>query len=445
MSESVPYSIEVEEALIGAALTDAGAYADACHIVSEQMFYILRHRMVWHAVGRLLARGADCDILTVADELRALGQLEQVGGLSQLLVWASGVPTHEHAETYAHLVASAYTRRQLLAAADAIRRAALDETQAVDDALAAATTALDAVQSPDSDVEQTADTAGRAYLEALADAVARPLPRTPTGFTTLDRLLGGGFYPGQLVLVGAATGMGKTALLLNLALAAARRGQRVFFWSGEMTIRENVSRLVAALAQVDVQRVIGQTLTPDESRAVTDAVAALRALPIVFNHGALTVNQLVQRARRHALRGLDVVLVDYLGLLQVPSQRERRLQLAEASWRCKLLAKDLNLTVIAAAQLNREFVRQADKRPGLHDFKESGDLENNADVVLGLYRDEVYNEATTLANVAEILLLKQRNGPRGKVYLHFDAPRGHFKGEAQIRQVDLSIKEENRD
>lgn len=437
---AIPYSGEVEEALLGALLTNSAAYADVSDVVAEGMFFLLRHRYIWHAITRVVARGDDYDVLIVSEELRALNKLDEVGGMAYLVQLVADSPTSIHAVTYARLIESAYVRRRLLEASDTIQMLARADDKPTKDVLAEAETAFAAVRLADGGSEQNADEAGAAYMESLAAVMAgEATPGIPTGYASLDRIIGG-MKPGQHLLIGAATSMGKTALMLSVILNAAKQCKRVFLWSGEMTIEENTARLVAMLSGVGLAQVVNKTCAPEEAVKVARAVDQFRRLPITINDGPLTALQLTLRAKRAAMRGIDLVVVDYLGLVSVPSAKDRRLELSAASWMCKSLAKTLRVPVLAAAQLNREFSKQADKRPGLHDFKESGDLENNADVVLGLYRDDVYDPNSPTPNVGEVIVLKQRNGPRGTAYLYFDAERAHFKGDAadDVRHVDLS-------
>lgn len=434
----VPYSQEAEEALLGAVLTNVNAYAAASDFITPQSFFLLRHRYIWQAISRVVARGYDYDVLVIAEELRALNKLEEIGGEAYLVQLIASTPSTIHAETYARLVERAYVRRRLLEASDKIHALALADDKSTEDALREAESAFADVRLSDDSSEQSADAAGAAYLESMAAVMAgETTPGLPTGYTSLDKLIGG-LKPGQNILIGAATSMGKTALMLSIILNVAKQGKRVFLWSGEMTIEENTARLIAMLSGVGLAQVVNKACTPEEAAKVARAVEQFRRLPITINDGPLTALQLTLRAKRHAMRGLDLIVVDYLGLLSVPSAENRRLELSAASWTCKRLAKTLNVPVLAAAQLSRDFAKQADKRPGLHDFKESGDLENNADIALGLYRDDVYDPDSTTPNVGEVSILKHRNGPRGRVYLYFDAERAHFRGDADVRHVDLS-------
>lgn len=434
----IPYSQEAEEALLGAVLTNVNAYAAASDFIVPTAFFLLRHRTIWQAIGRILARGQDYDVLVVGEELRAMDKFDEVGGQAYLMYLISSAPTSVHAEVYARLVERAYIRRRLLQTSDTIRELALCENKPTEDVLKEAESAFADVRLSETGNEKDADEAGADYLESMAAVMAgQETPGIPTGFASLDKLIGG-MKPGQNILIGAATSMGKTALMLSIILNVAQTGKRVFLWSGEMTIEENVARFIAMLSGVELSRTVNKRYTPDEAVRVAAATEQFRKLPIVINDGNMTLMQLSLRAKRHAMRGLDLICVDYLGLLKVPGADNRRLELSAASWECKTLAKGLGVPVLTAAQLNRDFAKQADKRPGLHDFKESGDIENNADIALGLYRDDVYDENSSMPNVGEITVLKHRNGPRGKAYLYFDAARAHFKGDAEVRHVDLA-------
>lgn len=394
----------------------------------------------------MLARGADkYDALIISEELRVMGKLAEVGGVEYLYRLISSTPSTVNAEIYARLVESAYVRRRLLEVSDVIHTLALDEDKPTENVLQLAEDAFTKVRLFDDAGERGADEAGADYLDSMASIVTgQATPGVPTGFHGLDAIIGG-LKPGQNIVVGAATGSGKTALMLSIALNAACAGKRVFIWSGEMTIDENVSRFVSMLSGVDLQKVVNKALTPVEVARVSEAVTRFRQLPIIINDSAMTPMQLGLRVKHHAMRGLDLVIVDYLGLLSVPGAATRYAELSAASLACKRIAKQERVAVLAASQLNRDAVRRDNARPGLHDFKESGEIENNADIILGLYRDDLNNENSALPNTGEVTILKHRHGPRGKCYLHFDAARAHFKGDAVVREISLNIPNRARE
>jgi replicative DNA helicase len=442
-----PFSQEAEEAVIGAVLVDPAVWLELTFLTPDA-FFIVRHRYIWQAMARLAGRQDQIDYLTVQSELRAMGKLQDVGGPTYLLNLVNNTPTSIHAEVYGRLVFRAAARRRLLEAAANLNRLALDEHMALEDVLDGAQQTVISV------IDSTADSR---FEHQMPDVVDRMLGRIetamedpaqgwalPTGYKDLDTLLAGGLWRGDLVTVAGRPGMGKTAMLLGIAMNTARVGVRVGITSLEMNADSLVLRMAAMETGINLQKLRMGNLSRSEWQLVTRAAPGLSKLPIVTNDAPVqTIDQIHAQARRwQMMYGLDVLILDYLGLLHSADQPRgkrddnRVMEISRMTRGCKELARDLNIPVVMAAQVNRGPDARTDKRPLLSDLRESGSIENDSDVVILLYRDVVYNDATENPNKAEIIVAKHRNGPTDTVVLHYERQLTKFL-DARVNKIDL--------
>ncbi len=410
--------------------------------LSPECFFILRHSWIFEGMKRLVERGDAIDTRTLAEELRGQGRLDEIGGEAYLRYLPTCVPTALHAEVYGHIIDRAATRRQLLGAAGEIAQLAHDEERDIHQVIDAAEQVLFAVTEQRSDKRLLpvkhvlSDYFEQA--EARREAVQQGAPTgLPTGFLDLDRLLGG-LQRGDFTLVAGRPGLGKTWLLNNLALNAARKGARVANFSMEMGNAQISQRLVAIDETLDAHRLMLGRLDDEEWRRFTHSIGRLSGLPIWMDDSPrLTVPALRRKCRRMQREyGLDLVIVDYLQLMSAETSyrsSNRVQELTTISREMKELARELNVPVVCAAQLNRELESRQDKRPQLSDLKDSGSLEQDADVVMFIYRDEVYNDETQYPGEADIIVSKHRNGPPGTVTLLFRKEYGQFKDLYRIR------------
>ena len=437
-----PHDTEAEAAVLGAILINPEAYFDVAQILRAEDFFLLRHRWIWEAIARLHEQRKPVDLLTVAEELDRAGHLDDVGGAAYLTTLASNVPSSLHAETYAHLVEETAVRRRMLEAAEKIAQLAYKREMDVNAVLDEAEKALFSVSERrlTRGVEPIRH-ALEAYYERVVDLAQRDedFVGTPTGFKDLDRLLGG-LQPSDLIIVAGRPGMGKTGFLLSVAKNAAQRYRKhVAVFSLEMANEQLVQRLIAQETGIDSQRLRMGKLTEEEWPLFTHAVETLSdAVIFLDDTPAITPLQLRTKCRRlHMEYGLDLILVDYLQLMTAGVRMENRVQeVSFISRNLKVLARELNVPVMAAAQLSRAVEQRHDKRPLLSDLRESGSLEQDADVVMFLYREEVYNEDTVNKGLAEVIVAKHRNGPVGKVQLVFLKHLARFE-DAQTHTVDL--------
>ncbi len=440
--QQVPFSQEAEEATIGAVLVDPGALLTVASFLREEDFYFLRNAFIWRALLNLNLRNDAIDYVTLTNELYAIGKLEEVGGQAYLTYLAFNVPTSQHAEVYGRIVQRASLRRRLMKAADEIRQLATSEDKPIEAVTSEAEAALFNVtesqtrreitpmQQAISDYYDRIDRLMRSQQDALG---------LPTGYVPLDRLLGG-LQRSDLLIFAGRPGMGKTSFLLSLALNSARFGGRVLIFTMEMGVEQITQRFLSMETGINMQKLRLGQLEPNEYSRFLEAMARLSQLPIFIDDTpALNPIQMRTKCRRVAHEyGIDLVIVDYLQLMNAGKSYEnnRVQEISYISRALKELARELNVPVLSAAQLSRAVEQRQDKRPVLSDLRESGSIEQDSDIVMFLYRDVVYNEATEFPNQANIIVAKHRNGPTGVIDLYFDKTVTRFV-DADSRTIDL--------
>jgi replicative DNA helicase len=427
MSEySVPYDLTAERSVLGAILLER----DAILTISDQLqpadFYLENHAQIYAAMLACLACRVPPDLATVAGELRRQEWLDLVGGLSFLGELAAEVPTSVHVEYYAQAVVRTATLRRLIEAGGKITALGYDERGELEHALDRAEQTLFAV----SQRQRGADFVPLSMVvQQFFDAVQADLEErvVPTGLLDLDRRLNGGLRPGQLALLAARPGLGKSGLAMSIAYHVGVRQRRsVGVVSLEMGRAELLQRLLAMHTGVDTRRVEGLTRRGDP--AMLDALGVIAAAPIAIEDSAmLTVMDVRSKARRlAAVRPLDLLIVDYLQLLIGDTPSHSRVdEVSRISRQLKLLARELQCPILALSQLSREVEKRQSKVPQLSDLRDSGSLEQDADIVIFISREDVANE-TTPEGVADLHVAKQRNGPLGVVGVRFDAPTTRF-------------------
>jgi replicative DNA helicase len=422
---NVPHNLEAEESLLGAMLLSRDAIAAAVETCRAEDFYKPSHGHVFEAITNLYARGEPVDPVTVADELRRAGLLDAVGGSATLISLQANTPAIGSAARYARIVEEHALLRRLIAVAGEIAElgysvpedvaAALDRAEAMIFEVAERKS-VDTLSSLRDLLAVTLD-----GLEALYER-SDTVTGVPTGFVDLDERLSG-LQPSNLVIVGARPGMGKTSFALGLAAhAALERRIPVLVFSLEMSHLEIAQRLLCAEAKVDSHRLRTGRLTEADWTRISQAIGRLGEAPIfVDDNPNLTVMDIRAKARRLKSRdGLGLVVVDYLQLMTGRTSAEnRQVEVSEISRGLKILARELELPVVALSQLSRNLEMRADKRPVLADLRESGSLEQDADVVLFIYRDELYHPDSQSRGSAEVIIAKHRNGPTGVVQLAF--------------------------
>jgi replicative DNA helicase len=416
-AQAVPANREAEEAVLGSVLVNPEVYYDLAHFLTAQDFYLHRNRWIWEAFTNLHERREPVDVLTVSEELERQGRLEEVGGPAYLAALIGNVPTTLHAEAYGRLVEETAIRRRLLEAAQHVARLAYQTDAPVDEVINEAEKAVFTVSERrlSHDLRPIRQVLSE-YYDRI-DYLARhrgEMIGVPTGFIDLDRLLGG-MQPSDLLIIAGRPGQGKSGFCISAAKNASQiHKKHVALFSLEMSNEQLVQRLVAQETGIDSQRLRLGNVKDDEWPLFTQAVSALSDTHIFLDDTpAITPLQLRTKCRRlHMEVGLDMVIVDYLQLMTGDARMENRVQeVSYISRSLKTLARELRVPVLAAAQLSRAVEQRADKRPLLSDLRESGSLEQDADVVMFIHRPDQYDADTLKPNVAQIIVAKHRNGP----------------------------------
>jgi replicative DNA helicase len=441
--QSVPHNREAEEAVIGAVLINPEVYYDVAQFLQPEDFYIERHRWIWEAFLRLHEQRRPIDFLTVSESLNQNNQLAEIGGLAYLATLANNVPTSLHAEAYGRIVEETSVRRRMLTAANQIAKLAYQQETSLEAVMDEAEKAvfgvserrmtrdLQTIQQVLSEYYDRIDTLSRRDEEIFG---------VPTGFIDLDKMLGG-LQASDFLIIAGRPGTGKTAFMLSAAKNAAQTYKKnVAIFSLEMSNEQLVQRLIAQETGIDTHRLRTGKLKDDEWAVFTHAIEVLSDTHVFLDDTpGLTPLQLRTKCRRlHLEFGLDLVIVDYLQLMGSGTRSENRVQeVSYISRNMKILARELNTPVLAAAQLSRAIEQRADKEPQLSDLRESGSLEQDADIVMFIHRPELYEKDTLKQNIAQIKISKHRNGPVGMVELVFRDNLAKFEN-ALTRNIDLS-------
>ena len=433
-----PHSVEAEQSVLGALLIDGVAWDQVADVVRAEDFYRPDHRLIFDAFAQLVAAGRPLDVITASEQLERRGQLVDTGGLAYLGTLARDTPTAANARSYALIVHERALLRRLLEAGRQIAASVFS-----DEGLAA----RELVDRAEALVFDIAEQGARGRDGAVRVSTLLPplidkidewhsdpdkLRGLATGFTDFDRLTGG-LRPGDLVVVAGRPSMGKTTLAVNMAeFAAVSPDVRasVAIFSMEMPSEQLVTRMLASIGHVPLNSIRTGRISDDDWVRITAATSQLSEAKLFIDESpGLTPTELRARARRiKREHGLGLVVVDYLQLMQVPGSKENRAtEIAEISRGLKALAKELQVPVIALSQLNRGVEQRQEKKPVMSDLRESGAIEQDADMILLIYRDEVYNkDASPLKGIAEIELAKHRNGEIGIFKLTFQGQYTRF-------------------
>jgi replicative DNA helicase len=431
----LPQNSEAEASLLGALLIDSDAIVKIADNLGTQDFFDAKHQRIYEAITQLYEQRQAIDVLTLADKLKNNGYLDAVGGAAYLTELTNFVPTAAHVEQYADIVAQKAMRRRLIAASKEISGLGYDESKQLRDLIETAESRL-------FEVSQQHIRQNVIGLEAiLAESFDRlddlhkdkqKIRGVPTGFKDLDNMLAG-FQPSDLIVMAARPSMGKTALQLNFAHKIAQTGQPVLIFSLEMSKEQLVDRLLAMESEVNAWSLRTGNLTDADFEKIGHAMGALSEAPIFIDDSPnLTVSDLRTKARREAhQRPLGLIIVDYLQLMsgssRYGSEGNRVQEISEISRGLKGVARELNVPVLALSQLSRSVESRSPQIPQLADLRESGSIEQDADVVMFIYREEYYNPETDRKKLADILIKKHRNGPTGGIELYFDSEKQRFR------------------
>ena len=437
-----PHSAEAESSVLGGLLLDNSSWDRVSDLLTESDFYRFEHRLVFGAIGALVNAAKPADVITVFEHLQNQGKAEEIGGLAYLNSLAQYVPSSGNIRRYAEIVRERGILRKLVSASDEI------STSAFNPRGRPVATILDEAEQKIFNIgEEGART--KQGFQAMETLVVKLMDRVqemadnpndvtgvPSGFYDLDRLTAG-FQAGDLIVLAARPSMGKTALAINIAEhVALNEGLPVAVFSMEMGAAQLAVRVVGSIGRIDQSHLRTGKLTDDEWPRLTEAIEKLRSIPFHIDESAgLSSGELRASSRRLARQcgKLGLIVVDYLQLMSGSSNdgENRATELGEISRGLKMLAKELQCPVIALSQLNRSVETRPDKRPMMSDLRESGAIEQDADIVMFIYRDEYYTkEACKEPGVAEIIIAKQRNGPTGMIKLAFLKPITKFESLA---------------
>ncbi|NNG00640.1 MAG: replicative DNA helicase [Desulfobacteraceae bacterium] len=422
-----PQSVEAEESILSSILIDNSTLLDILDILSPEDFYKTTHQKIFTAIAGLFSKAEPVDLVTLSNYLREKGHLEDIGGAAFLANFVDSIPVAVNPLHYAKIIREKASLRRLIQSATEIVRKCFEDQGELENIIDFAEKAVYEISENSS--RQSFSPLGKMVetnIEAIEEREGNRALVTgvPTGFSKLDNLTAG-FQRSDLIILAARPAMGKTALALNLARNAAVVGNTpVAIFSLEMSKEQLSMRMLCAEARVDSSRIRSGFLGQDDWSKLTDAAGILSDVPIYIDDSPdISATTIRTKSRRLKMeKDLGLVIIDYLQLMRGGTKNERRdLEISEISRSLKILAKELNVPVIALSQLNRKLEERSDKRPQLSDLRESGALEQDADVVAFIYRDEVYNKDENNPNrgTAEVILAKQRNGPTGVAHLTF--------------------------
>ncbi len=419
-----PHDIDAEQAVIGSMLTDKDAVVDSIEILKPDDFYRQDNKTIYEAILNLYNRAEPIDIITVKSELTTLGKLEAVGGLEYIAVLPDKVPTTANVNKYIKIVEEKSILRNLIKTSNELIDLGYAETEEID-------TIIDQAEKKIFEIAQGKNQKGYSVLkDILVESFAeieklynqkQPITGIPTGFADLDYKTAG-LHNSDLILVAARPAMGKSAFALNIATNAALRAKvPVVIFNLEMSKSQLVNRMLCSEAMVDSNKIRTGKIEEDDWVKLATALGPLSEAPIYIDDTpGITVTEIRAKCRKLKLeKNIGLVVIDYLQLIQGTSKRNssREQEISEISRSLKILAKELDVPVIALSQLSRAAEQRADHRPMLSDLRESGAIEQDADIVMFLYRDDYYNPDSEKKNIAEIIMAKHRSGSTGTVEL----------------------------
>lgn len=428
-----PQNLDAEMSLLGAILIDEEALADVSDKLRPNDFYDKRHVLIFEAMFKLYERHRPVDLLTLSDQLTKKGELEIVGGSAYLTELTNYVPTAAHATTYAEIISQKAVRRRLIKASGDIAELGYNEEQDISELLASAESELFAVS--DTNTKQDLVSLEQILTESFdrMEELHRgggKLRGIPTGWRDLDNMTAG-LQQSDLIILAARPAMGKTTLVTNLAYNVATKAKKsVLFFSLEMSKEQLVDRMLADASGVDAWNIRTGNLSDDDFEKLSHAMGEMAEAPIYIDDTpGVTVLEMRTKARREAHNNpLGLIIIDYLQLMQGSGRSDgnRVQEVSEISRGLKLIARELNVPVIALSQLSRSVETRSPQIPQLSDLRESGSIEQDADIVAFIYREAYYNPETERQNVTDLIIAKHRNGPVGKVELYFHPERLRF-------------------
>ena len=439
-----PHSMESESSVLGGLLLDNNAWDRVGDLLGEGDFYRHEHKLIFEAISKLVNASKPADVITVYEHLQGMGKAEEIGGLLYLNQLAQYVPSASNIRRYAEIVRERAILRKLVTASDEIATNAFNQQgKTVERILDEAEQKIMAIGEEGARNKQgfqSLDTLVVDLLDRVQEMADNPMDVTgvPTGFVDLDRMTSG-LQAGDMVVLAARPSMGKTSFAVNIAEhVALNEGLPVAIFSMEMGAAQLAVRIVGSIGRVNQGNLRTGKLNDDEWPRLTEAIERLRTVSLHIDETpGLSPTELRANARRLARQcgKLGLIVVDYLQLMSgsgsAASSDNRATELGEISRGLKMLAKELQCPVIALSQLNRSVEQRTDKRPMMSDLRESGAIEQDADIIMFIYRDDYYNKESKEPNIAEVIIGKQRNGPTGTVKLFFQKNQTRFENLAQ--------------
>lgn len=436
-----PHSIEAEQSVLGSMLIDPDSWDKVAELVTDTDFYNRSHQIIFRAISRLLNASNPIDLITVSEELEKHDELDDAGGFAYLGELAKNTPSSANVVSYAQIISERAITRELIGVAHEIAEVGYNP-EGRDSA-----DILDLAESKVFEIAErrTGENEGPRGVESILSKTIDRLEElvktnkevtgVTTGFTDLDKMTSG-LQPSDLIIVAARPSMGKTTFAMNLVENAMMAEDKpVLVFSLEMPSEQIMMRMLASLSRVDQTKIRTAQLDDEDWARISNTMAMLKDKDCLFvdDSSGLTPMDVRSRARKLARErgGISLIMVDYLQLMRVPSLSDNRtLEIAEISRSLKALAKELEVPVVALSQLNRTLEQRADKRPVNSDLRESGSIEQDADLIMFIYRDEVYHENSEYKGIAEIIIGKQRNGPIGTCRLTFQGQFSRFDNYA---------------
>lgn len=442
MGRELPYSQEAELAVIGSALTNSHSVAESAEIVKPQDFYFPQNREIYAAILDLFNENLAIDFITVSNRLSQNDKLDAVGGVTYLRNAATNVPTTRHVTYYSTIIKDKATLRSLIQRANAISDMAYSESDKVERVVNQAEQLIFDVASSNErgDILPVSEIFLGSYQELVENSMNKDgLTGLSTGFDELNRRTGG-FHGGELILIAGRPGMGKSSFAVNIAEHVSISDKKtVAIFNLEMPKEQIVNRIICSQARVNSNKIRTGDINGEDWEKIGAIVDRVAAAPMYIDDTAsITVSEIRAKCRRlKQTKNLELIVIDYLQLMQSSGRADNRQQeISEISRSLKILAKELNVPVIALSQLSRASESRSDKRPMLSDLRESGAIEQDADMVMFLYRDDYYNKDTDEKNLAECIIAKNRSGETGMFKLG-------WKGEyTKFSNVEFALKEE---
>lgn len=442
MDRLPPHNLDAEQSVLGALLIDRDAIIRIASYVKAADFYRAAHTYIYEGIVSLYNRREPTDIVTLVDELRRTGRLDDAGGETYLVELIQAVPTSVHIEYYARIVERTATLRRLITAGTSIVDIGFDDSEDVETAIDRAERAIfEVAQGRTSRDFQSISEVIEAYFDRLdtLQQQSGTVVGVPTGFADLDKLTGG-LQKSDLIIIAARPAVGKSALGLGIAYNAAVRHQRtVALFVLEMSAEQIVQRILAMETGIDSHRLRMGHIDDGEWTSVTRAFGRLSEAQIFIDDSAsVSIMDVRSKSRRlHAERGIDLIIIDYLQLMTSGKSENRVQEISQISRSLKGLARELNVPVIALAQLSRAVESRQSHVPMLSDLRESGSIEQDADIVGFIYREDVYDPDTERKGIADLIIAKHRNGPIGTVHLRFFDRTARFADLELYREPEL--------